>query len=62
MAIIRFQLVCTGSDDTELFSNHHLDVERQQALAGLGTSASDGMSILFLNWEFPATPLWQQCP
>lgn len=46
VAVTTFQLVCSGSDNTELFSNHHLSVERdllledhpKQALADLGAS------------------------
>lgn len=71
VAIITFQSVCSGSDDTELFFHHHLGVERDLLLEdqphsklwlALEHLPSDGMCILFLNWEFPAAPLWQQCP
>lgn len=70
VAIIRFQLVCSGNDNTELFSNMIRAVLKetccwrttpQQALTGLGASPSGDTSILFLNWELAAAPLWQQC-
>lgn len=35
---------------------------RSKLWLALGHLPSDGLSLLFLNSEFPAAPLWQQCP
>lgn len=69
VAIIRFRLVSSGSDNTELSSNHQSSVEGGLLLEDHRTASFDwpwgfsfqGTRALFLNCEFAAAPQWQQC-